>query len=163
MSTKFLEEMSAEEKRAVIHGCGADTEHLLAVLLELQGLSRQNYIDKDTAKLVAEELGLSLAKVYDVVTFYAMLSDKPRGRYVLEVCTSASCYVSKSQRVIDWLQEELGVLPGGTTSDGLFTVTTTPCVGACDIGPVIKVGDAVYGSLDQGRVRDLLAELRSAQ
>lgn len=161
MNTKFLEEMHAEEKRAIIRKCGANTEHLLAVLLELQSLSRQSFIDEDTAAVVADEMGLSLAHVHDVITFYAMLNSTPRGRYVLEVCTSAACYVSKSQRVIDWLQEELGVGLGETTADGLFTVATTPCVGACDIGPVIKVGDEVYGNLDREKVRQLIAGLRA--
>lgn len=161
MKQKFLEEMSTEEKRAVIRKSGANTEHLLSVLLELQSLSRQSYIDEDTAAVVADEMGLSLAHVHDVITFYAMLSSAPRGRHVLEVCTSASCYVSKGQRVVDWLSAELGIGLGETTADGLFTLTTTPCVGACDIGPVIKVGDEVYGDLDQEKVRQLLAGLRA--
>lgn len=161
MKQTFLEEMSAEEKRAVIRRCGGGTEQLLSVLLELQSLSRRSWIDEATAAVVADEMGLSLAHVHDVITFYAMLSAEPRGRYVLEVCTSASCYLVKSQRVIDWLEEELGVSLGGTTGDGLFTLTTTPCVGACDIGPVVKVGDAVYGNLDRDAVRRLVAELRA--
>lgn len=160
MKQIFLEEMSAEEKRAVIRRCGADTEQLLAILLELQSLSRRSYIDEDTAAVVADELGLSLAHVHDVITFYAMLSSTPRGRYVLEVCISAPCYLVKSQRVIGWLEAELGISLGETTPDGLFTLTTTPCVGACEIGPVIKVGDEVYGNLDQDAVRRLVAGLR---
>lgn len=153
--------MTKEEKVALIRGMGGDTEHLLAILLALQNASEQSYIDEETAALVAEEVGLTPTKIHDVLTFYAMLSTKPVGRYVLEICNSTPCHYSKSEDIARVVLEELGVGLGETTEDGMFSAIYCPCMGACDIGPVIRVKDQVYGNLTEDKVRKLIADLRS--
>ena len=161
MERKTLEQMTADEKRQIIRDLGGNTEHLLAILLELQRASEHSCIDRATAEIVAEEVGLTPAKIWDVITFYAMLNDKPAGKYVLEVCNSTPCHYSRSDEIADILKAELGIGMGETTPDGMFTLRFTPCVGMCEIGPVIKVKDEVYGNLTPEKIKALLADLRS--
>ena len=160
MKPKTLEQMTSDEKRQLIRQMGGDTEHLLTILLELQNRSEQSYVDPETAELVGQEVGLTSAKICDVLTFYAMLNNKPCGKYVLEVCNSTPCHYSRSDEIADILKAELGIGMGETTPDGMFSLRFTPCVGRCDIGPVIKVNDDVYGNLTEEKVKALLAELR---
>ena len=107
--------------------------------------------------------GMNPTRVYDIITFYAMLKTEPKARYVLKVCNSTPCHFSRSEEIAQILKEELGVGIGETTEDGVFAYHYIPCVGACDIGPVIKVKDTVYGNLDRRKIRQLLADLRSGK
>jgi NADH-quinone oxidoreductase subunit E len=163
MELKYLETMTDAEKRRIIRACGGDTEHLLSILLELQSRSKYSYIDEPTANLVAEELGLTRSHVHDAVTFYELLNDRPSARYVIHVCTSVACHYSKRPRAVDLLREELGIEPGEITADGLFTIRYCSCVGACDVSPVIKINDTVYGKLTPDKLRRLIARLRAKQ
>lgn len=163
MSQKCLEHMTRQEKTKIIEQYGCDRIYLLKILTEMQKLSCKSCIDEDTAFLVADELEISHEQIMDVITFYAMLEDKPRGRYVLEICNSAPCYYSKSDDIARFLCDELEIGIGETTTDGLFTICYTPCVGACDIGPVIKIEDSVHRNLTSEKIKALLSYLCSAQ
>ncbi len=156
---RALTQWSAEEKRALIRQLGGSAQ-LLNILLELQRQSGQSYIGPDTARVVSETVGIGPAQLYEVLRFYAMLETKPSGKIRLEVCNSTPCHYSRSEEVVQMLRQELGIGPGETTADGLFSISYTPCVGACAIGPVLKVGDAVYGNLTQARIHNLICSLR---
>ena len=145
------ETLSRERVLEIIEECGGDKEHLLSILIE---------INEASARVVAEKLDIPLVQLYDILTFYAMLETKPRGRYIIEVCNNAPCYVSKSHVMAKFLRKELGINFGETTPDGMFSLQYMPCVGACNIGPVIKIGDKVYGNLNEERIRKILRELR---
>lgn len=138
---------------------GRDKQKLLSILLDIQKESGRNYISREAAEIVSQEMDIPLVNLYDILTFYAMLETKPRGRFIIEVCNNAPCYVSKSDRIAAFLQKELGIGFGQTTPDGLFTLQYMPCVGACDIGPVIKIGDRVYGNLTEEKIRKILFDL----
>ena len=157
---KFLEDMYEEEKCAVIRQRGGDREHLLDILQELQNRSKQQALDPATLELVAEVLGMGRAAVMDVVGFYARLSVKPQARYVLEVCRSNPCDIRHSQAVLDQLAAKLGIGPNETTRDKMFTIRFMECAGACEMGPVIRVGDKIYGNLTPEKINDLIAGLR---
>lgn len=161
MKKKFLEDLTADEKRRIIQDVGGDTEHLLAILLELQSRSKRSYIDEETAAIVGDELGLSLAHVHDAITFYEMLETEPSARYLINVCNSVACYFSKGERAVDLLKEELGISPGEITEDGLFAIRYCSCVGACEKAPVMKINDEVYGSLTREKVHEIITGLRA--
>ena len=108
-------ELKKEQILKIIQEKGQAPENLLAILLTIQEASGRNYINKDWAKIVALELELPLTKVYDILTFHAMFSIEPRGKYVLEICHSAPCRVSKSEQVVQMFTEELGIKMGETT------------------------------------------------
>jgi len=138
-----------------------DPQQLIAVLLDIQAASGRNYVDKQWAQLVSERLGLPLSKVYDVLTFYAMFSTEPRGSYLIEICESAPCRFGgaglRAQQLVSWFEAAAGIKIGGTSADGKITLARTSCVGACDIGPVAKIGDEIFGNLDEGKVKDLVS------
>lgn len=152
--------LSRDEKLKIIHSMGADTEHVLAILIDLQYKSDNSYIDEETATLVAQETGISLTHIYDILTFYSMLHAKPSGKYVIEVCNSAPCYYTKSTQVAELIEKELDIKMGQTTSDGLFSLHYTPCVGMCEIGPIIKVKDKIFGNLTPDKIKNIIDSLR---
>ena len=86
--------------------------------------------------------------------------DKKQGKHIIEVCTSGPCYVSKSKVIVDYLKEKLGIDVGETTPDKKFTLKSSSCIGACDISPVIKIGEKVYGNLTKDKVDEIIEELR---
>jgi NADH-quinone oxidoreductase subunit E len=135
---------------------GNDPQQLIAVLLDIQAASGRNYVDKKWALLVSKVLDVPLSKIYDVLTFYAMFSTEPRGEYVIEICQSAPCHFNKAQQVVNWFEAEAGIKIGETDAEGKITLARTSCVGACDTGPVAKIGDDVFGSLDGEKVKALV-------
>lgn len=146
---------------AIIEENGGRRENILNILLALQSAADERYIDRETIALVAGALSMTETKVFEIAAFYSMINTKPQTKYRLEVCNSTPCYFSKSDEVAAWIGDELGVKMGEATADGVFSYGFTPCVGACDIGPVIKVGDDVYGNLTREKVRDLIRDFRT--
>ena len=155
------EKLAITEKLAIIEENGGRRENILNILLALQKASGEGYINRETIDLVADRLGMTETKVFEIAAFYAMVNTKPQAKYILEVCNSTPCCFSGAEKVAEWIGGELGVPFGEATADGMFSSNFTPCVGACDIGPVIKVGDNVYGDLTREKVRDLVRDLRA--
>ena len=133
-----------------------DPQQLIAILLDIQEASGQNYVDKQWAELTSAALKVPLSKIYDVLTFYAMFSTQPRGEYIIEICKSTPCFFSKTAQVVEWFEDETGIKMGKTTADGKISLHYTSCVGACDIGPVAKIGDDVFGNLTAENVKKLV-------
>ena len=147
---------------AVVQKHGARQDKLHAILLDLQDASGMNYISPEVSELVAEALGMTPAKLYEVLTFYSMLHTKPQAKYLIEVCGSTPCYFNKSKALHEALEKHLGVKEGQATEDGLFIFYIVQCFGACDISPAVKVNHQVYGPLDtEDKVVALLSELRA--
>lgn len=137
-----------------------DPQQLIAVLLDIQAASGANYVDEKWSALTARVLNVPLSKIYDILTFYAMFSTKARGEHVIEICKSTPCHFTGSPDVVGWFEKALGIKMGETTLDGKFTLSTTCCVGACDVGPVAKIGDEVYGNLSPDKVSTLVRSYR---
>ena len=154
------QELTLEEKLEIIERNGSSKEDVLSILIDLQHADPKGYIDEETATLVGEKVGLTLTKVYEIMTFYAMLKTKPQAKYVLKICNSSPCLFSGVSGVTDTLKELLGVDVGVTTEDNLFAYHYIPCCGACDIGPVIKIKDTVYGDLNEDKIKQLIDDLK---
>jgi len=107
--------------------------------------AKYKYLSQDSLELIAEKLGIGVAKVYSVATFYENFSLEAKGKYIIKVCCGTACHVRKSQPIYDALHEELG-LKGKqkTTSDQLFTLETVACLGACSLAPAMTINDEVY-------------------
>jgi NADH-quinone oxidoreductase subunit E len=120
---------------------------------------RLGYITAESEKLVAQVLGVRPVRVREVVTFYTMFSQKPLGKYHLQVCSNLSCTLAGGETVLDYLREKLKIKVGETTADGRFTLTTVECLGACDQAPCLMVNDDLYGRLDKTKIDELLARL----
>ncbi|MGB3542128.1 NADH-quinone oxidoreductase subunit NuoE [Rubrivirga sp.] len=102
------------------------------------------WLPPEIMKLVAETLGIPYAKVYGVATFYTQYFKEEKGRYVLDVCTCFSCQVCGGYDVLHYLEDKLGVVKGGTSEDGLFTVQEAECLGACGSAPMLQVTNGPY-------------------
>ncbi len=128
---------------------------LLRLLQESRGAA-----DLEAQRLEAGYLDVPLVKVHEVVSFYTLFTEKPRGRHHLMVCKTLSCALRGSQPVLELLERELGIRPGGVTPDGAFSLEAVECLGACDQGAAIQVGDRIYGQMDGEKTLRLLARLR---
>jgi len=117
------------------------------------------YIPLEVQELVSERTGISVAEIYGVVTFYSFFSLKPKGKYVIGCCLGTACYVKGSQKVIDEFSALLGVKPGETTPDGMFTLDALRCIGACGIAPAVNINGTVYSKVTPGQVDELIAGL----
>lgn len=119
------------------------------------------YLTKDAVERVADRLGLPVADVYTMASFYSLYRTEPTGRYVLQVCEGLSCHlVGGADRLVDYLQEKLGVAVGETTYDGKFTLQTVECLASCGTSPAMRVNDALYENMTPEKVDELLETLR---
>jgi NADH-quinone oxidoreductase subunit E len=111
---------------------------------------------------VAEILGVERIWVYELATFYTLFHTEPVGRFHLQLCDNVSCMLCGSEDLLKHLETTLGIGKGETTADGLFTLSTVECLGACEMAPVMQVGDDYHGNLDVARLDALLQGLRVA-
>lgn len=134
---------------------------LLPTLYMIQG--EEGYITKEGADAVAELLGITSTEVWSVASFYTLFNLKPVGKYHVQVCKNISCHLVGSEEIIEHISKRLGIPVGGTTPDGLFTLSVVECLGSCGTGPMMQVNDDYYENLNPGRVDEILARLRTSR
>jgi len=158
-----MQELTKEQVIKIMERYGNDPQQLIAVLLDIQASSGKNCVEKQWAELTSDVLKVPLSKIFDVLTFYAMLSTSPRGEFVIEICRSTPCFFTGSGEVTQWFEAAAGVKIGETTADGKISLFYTSCVGACDIGPVAKIGNDVFGNLTEDKVKTLVKYCREGK
>ncbi|MBQ3894240.1 MAG: NAD(P)H-dependent oxidoreductase subunit E [Clostridia bacterium] len=131
---------------------------LIRVLHDAQEV--YGYLPIEVQKVVAEGLGIPLVEVYGVVTFYAQFTTKPKGEYRISVCLGTACYVKGSDKLLDRIQEELGIEVGDCTEDGRFSIEACRCIGACGLAPVFTVNKDVYGKKVPDDIPAIIAKYR---
>jgi len=127
---------------------------LLPVLHEAQEI--YGYLPIEVQQMVADGLGISLSEVYGVATFYSRFSLTPKGKHKISVCLGTACYVKGSDKVLAEVEKKLGIKSGECTPDGLFSIDSCRCVGACGLAPVMMIDEEVYGKLTPGSVAKIL-------
>ena len=139
-------------------GCQAS-----AVLPLLDFAQRQNggWISQAVMEHVAELLDMASIRVYEVATFYSMLNLEPVGCYHVQLCRTTPCWLRGSDALRDACREELGIGLGGTTEDGLFTLTEVECLGACVNAPMVQINDHFYEDLDPARMKETLRAFKA--
>ena len=131
--------------RSTITQYAPQKENILLMFHALQEEHREDsYVPSEDIAAVAEYLGMSMAEVEGVLSFYQAFSQTPRGRYVLRLCDSLSCRICGSLDLYHYLRRRLGIQKGETTGDGLFTLEVVNCLGCCDMAPNIMVNDALW-------------------
>lgn len=135
---------------------GKERKNLLPILQEVKRV--KNYLSKSDIADIASEMGLSSADVYGVASFYHFLDLEPRGKNIIWVCKTISCYMKGSRDILTALEERLKIHIGETTSDGKFTLLETNCIGWCHKGPAMLVNDQPYTDLTPEKVVDLIDE-----
>jgi NADH-quinone oxidoreductase subunit E len=151
-----MQELTEKRVLEIMTRYGNDPQQLIAILLDIQAASNRNYVEQRWAELASSVLSIPLSKIYDVLTFYAMFSTKARGEFVIEICKSAPCHFTNAEEVKRWFEEAAGISIGETTKDGRLSLSRTSCIGACDIGPAVKIGEHVFGNLTEEKVRTLV-------
>jgi NADH-quinone oxidoreductase subunit E/NADP-reducing hydrogenase subunit HndA len=131
---------------------------LINVLHKTQ--STFGYLPAEVQEVVANELNLSVAKVYGVVTFYSFFTMLPKGKHPISICTGTACYVLGAEKVLEEFKKELEIKVGETTDDGKFSISCLRCVGACGLAPVVMVGDKTYGRVAPEMVKDIIEEYK---
>ena len=117
--------------------------NLIQILNEVQ--ETYGYIPENVQLEISKYLGIEMAEIYGVITFYARFTLKPKGKYNIAVCLGTACFVKGSEKVLDRVKQKLGIEVGETTTDGKFSLEATRCIGACGLAPVFTVNDEVYG------------------
>lgn len=131
-----------------------DPRHLLAALQDIQ--AEYNYLSVESMKEVAEYLGVPESQVFSVATFYKALSLVPLGKKVIKVCAGTACHIRGAPRLVEAVEEALGIKDGETTADGQFTLQTVNCVGACAMAPVVVVNERVYGKMGIAKIPEMI-------
>ncbi len=155
-----MSSLSLAEKEAIILANDSDPQRILNMLIAIQYGSEEGYIDEATAQLVGDHLRLSQARVYEILSFYAILKTEPQAKYVLKICNSTPCLFTGGAMLAEVLETILEVPADEPTPDGLFMYHSIPCIGACDKGPVIKIKDTVFADLTEAKVYQLIDDLQ---
>jgi len=156
---KEIKEIVQETKKEALE----EQDILIYTLHKILDKIENNYIPDEVAKIVSEELKIPLSKVYEVLTFYTMFSTKPRGKYIIRVCTSLPCHVVNGREIIQAIKEELKIDFGQTTNDGLFTLEESSCLGLCGVSPVIMINQDYFGDLTPEKVKEILRKIKGGE
>lgn len=152
---QLLKLNSVIEESKSIPGC------LMHILQEAQGIF--GYLPIEVQTIIAEKLNISLSEVYGVVTFYSQFSLQPKGKNRISICLGTACYVKGSDKILEELEKQLNIKCGECTPDGLFSIDSCRCVGACGLAPVMMINEDVYGKLTPDMVKGILDKYREAE
>lgn len=159
---KFSEEQMTEFKRLVARYPEGKQKSALLPVLHLAQDSFGGWLSTESMDYVAELLQIAPIEVYEVATFYSMYNLKPVGKYMFEVCQTGPCMLRGSDDIIAYIGEKLGIKPGETTGDGMFTLKTVECLGACGYAPMMQLGKHYREHLTKEKVDAIIDECRKA-
>ncbi|HXL58763.1 MAG TPA: NAD(P)H-dependent oxidoreductase subunit E [Chitinophagaceae bacterium] len=160
MNIQFSQEKLAEANEIVSHYPQGKQKSALIPLLHLAQEEFGGWLSVDTMDYVASLLNLQPIEVYEVATFYSMYNLKPVGRYMFEVCQTGPCMLRGSDDIIAYISEKLNIKPGETTADGMFTLKTVECLGACGYAPMMQLGKYYREHLTKEKVDAIIEECR---
>lgn len=134
-----------------------DKEGCLITVLHLSQ-EIYGYLPLELQRVIADGMGLTLSYVSSVVTFYSFFSMIPRAEHAIKICMGTACYVRGGKRIVDRLEEVLGINVGETTDNGKFSIQITRCLGVCGLAPVIMIDEDVYQQVNPDKIEKLLAK-----
>ncbi len=154
--------VSAQLVEDIVNRHGNHPSSLIAILQEVQQVYR--YVPEAAMEVVSRATGIPEAKIYGVATFYENFSLEAKGKYVIKICDGTACHVRKSIPILQELKKVLELKDGvHTTPDGLFTLETVSCLGACGLAPVFTVNDQVYGKMTPASARAVIEAIRQEE
>lgn len=134
---------------------------LIMALHELQG--RLGYVPRESAMKLGREMGIPLANIYEVLTFYNYFKLESPGKYIISVCTGTACHIKGSPKLLHGIEDELGIKEGESTSDGEYHLQGVRCLGCCGLAPLASVNGKVYGKQDVTNAHGLLEQVKLDQ
>ena len=151
-----------EKVLSILAAHGNNAANLIAILQDVQ--AEYNYLSEANLTLIADTLDISVSRVYSVATFYENFSLEAKGKHIIKVCDGTACHVRKSGPIYDAVYEYLGLSGKKKTSDdGLFTLETVACLGACGLAPVMTIDGEVHAKMDPETALALLEDIRARE
>jgi NADH-quinone oxidoreductase subunit E len=147
--------MDNEKIDRIIDKYQSDASSLIQILLEIQRENR--WLPKEALEKISNKLGVPLNRIQNIVTFYKVFSLMPKGRHEIHVCTGTACHVRGAPRLLDSVQNLVGIRPGETDLDLKFSLETVNCVGCCALGPVMVMDGEYHGQMNSRKVTTLLS------
>jgi len=157
---KFNDIQEREFNRLLARYPNDKKKSALLPVLHLAQDSFGGWLSSEVMDYVASLLELKPIEVYEVATFYSMYNLKPVGKYMFEVCQTGPCMIKGSDEIIAYIGEKLGIKPGETTPDGMFTLKTVECLGACGYAPMMQLGKHYKEHLTKEKVDAIIEECR---
>ncbi len=157
---KFSEQKLSKAQEIIARYPQGKQKSALLPLLHLAQEENNGWLSVEAMDYVAGLLQIKPIEVYEVATFYSMYNLKPVGRYVFEVCQTGPCMISGSDGIIDYIKQKLNIGVGETTADGLFTLKTVECLGACGYAPMMQMGKFYKEHLTKEKVDSIVEECR---
>jgi len=161
MSVQFSDKAMQEVKRIINFYPEGKQKSAVIPVLHLAQQEFGGWLSTETMDYDASVLNLKPIEVYEVATFYSMYNLKPVGKYMFEVCQTGPCMLNGSDDIVKYIYEKLGIKPGETTSDGMFTLKTVECLGACGYAPMMQMGKNYREHLTKEKVDAIIAECRN--
>lgn len=137
---------------------GKQKSALLSVLHIAQ--AHFGYLSEPVMDYVARLLHILPIEVYEVATFYSMYDTKPVGKVKLEVCRTGPCMIEGAENIVSYIENKLGIKDGETTADGIYTLKTVECLGACGYAPMLQAGEKFHEHLTEAKVDELIEQYR---
>ncbi len=159
--SKFSDDKMKEVEAIIARYPEGKQKSALIPLLHLAQQEFGGWLSAETMDYVASILSIEPIEVYEVATFYSMYNLQPVGQYVFEVCHTGPCMLKGSDNIIKYIKDKLNIGVGETTSDGLFTLKTVECLGACGYAPMMQLGKHYREHLSEEKVDQIIAECRT--
>ena len=160
---KFSDDKLKEVERIISFFPDGKQRSAVIPVLHLAQQEFGGWLSVESMDYVASLLKLLPIEVYEVATFYSMYNLKPVGRYMFEVCQTGPCMLNGSDEIIKYIGDKLGIKPGETTADGMFTLKTVECLGACGYAPMMQLGKNYREHLTKEKVDAIIEECRQKQ
>jgi NADH-quinone oxidoreductase subunit E len=141
---------------SIIDRYPAQKSVLIQLLLDIQ--SEFNWLPKEAIQCISERLQIPVSQIYRVASFYKAMSLTPRGKHVINVCLGTACHVRGATRIIDKVEDSLGIKTGETTQDMKYTLERVNCLGCCALGPVMVVDKDYHGKMTPAKVEEVLKD-----
>jgi NADH-quinone oxidoreductase subunit E len=161
MTVQFSQEKLKEVQRIISFYPEGKQKSAVIPVLHLAQKEFGGWLSVDTMDYVASLLNMLPIEVYEVATFYSMYNLKPVGKYMFEVCQTGPCMLNGSDQIIDYIKQKLGIGVGETTADGMFTLKTVECLGACGYAPMMQLGKNYREHLTKEKVDAIINECRN--
>ena len=153
--------MNTHQLESILNGRGSQPHQLIEVLQDVQ--EYYGYIPEEAMREISKVLGVPLIEVYRVASFYKAFKLKPAGKYVITICNGTACHVRGANLLLDQAVSQLDIQPGEVTEDGLFSIESVNCLGACALGPIASENGTYHHHMTPAQLRKFIESIRKKE
>jgi len=159
----FLLEEDYMELQKILDSYPAKKEFLLEILIDIDEQKENHFISQEEIAAVSKHLGVAETHVCSVISFYTLLSTKPRGKYIIQICNDVPCYLSDDFNLLKTVQNELNIIINETTRNNKFSLEFTACIGCCDASPAMRINHKTYTNLTRSKVIKVINDYKEGK